>query len=70
LAGDTGNLDFANPTWPASTITARGALIYNSSSATNGGAANEAVAVVNFGADITSTADTFTVTIANAVGLT
>ena len=39
----------------ASTITARGALIYNSSKS------NKAVAVLNFGADITSTAGTFTV---------
>lgn len=50
-------LDFTtDPTWPASTITARGALIYNSS------AANKAVCVLDFGADITSTNGTFTVT--------
>ena len=39
----------------ASTITARGALIYNSSNA------NKAVAVFDFGADKTSTAGDFTV---------
>lgn len=43
-----------DPTWPTSTITARGALIYNSSRS------NKAVAVYDFGADITSTAATFT----------
>ena len=51
---------FAVTTWPASTITARAAVIYKSR---GGVAANdELVAYVDFGADITSTADTFTVT--------
>lgn len=56
--GATARLDFATPvTWPASTITARGALIYNSS------ASDKAVAVLSFGdSDIVSTAGTFTVT--------
>ncbi len=57
---DTGTavLDFTtDPTWSSSTITARGALIYNSTKA------NKAVAVVDFGADITSTNGTFTVTL-------
>lgn len=44
-----------NPSWVASTITARGALIYNSS------AANKAVCVLDFGADKSSTNGTFTV---------
>ncbi len=56
LDTDTAVLDFADPTWASSTITARGALIYN---VTN---ANKAVAVVDFGSDITSTNGTFTVT--------
>lgn len=56
-SGNTAWLDFTtDPTWPSSTITARGALIYNSSKS------NKAVAVLDFGADITSTAATFTVT--------
>jgi len=56
-SGSTAWLDFTtDPTWPSSTITARGALIYNSSKS------NKAVAVLDFGADITSTAATFTVT--------
>lgn len=54
--GTTAVLDFTDPTWANSTITARGALIYNS---TQG---NKAVAVLDFGADISSTNDTFTVT--------
>ena len=56
LDTDTAILDFADATWATSTITARGALIYNSSQS------NKAVAVLDFGADITSTAATFTVT--------
>lgn len=56
LDTDTAVLDFTtDPTWPASTITARGALIYNSTQA------NRAVCVLDFGSDVTSTADTFTV---------
>lgn len=67
LDGDTAILDWTtDPTWAAATITARGAMIYNSSRA------NRAVAVLDFGADITSTNDTFTVTLpapAAATGL-
>jgi hypothetical protein len=46
---------FANTSWPASSFTARGALIYNSSKG------NKAVAVLDFGADKTSNNSTFTV---------
>lgn len=53
---DTAILDFTDATWASSTITARGALIYNSTQS------NKAVAVLDFGSDITSTAATFTVT--------
>jgi hypothetical protein len=57
LSGDTAVLTFANTNWPSSTITARGALIYNSSKS------NKAVAAVSFGAsDITSTNGTFQIT--------
>jgi len=55
LSSGVAYLDFANPEWPAATITARGALIYNASKA------NRAVGVFDFGADVTSTAATFTV---------
>ena len=54
LDTDTAILDFTtDPSWPSSSITARGALIYNSSRS------NKAVAVIDFGADITSTNGTF-----------
>lgn len=56
LDTDTAYVDFTtDPTWPSATITARGALIYNSTRS------NKAVAVLDFGADITSTNGTFTV---------
>ena len=59
-ASDNTTLAFAAVNWPTSTITARGAVIYKS----RGGAASadELVAYVDFSADITSTADTFTAT--------
>ena len=55
LTGTTAFVDFADTSWTIATITARGALIYNSSKA------NKAVAVLDFGSDKTSTAGTFTV---------
>lgn len=56
LDTDTAILDFTtDPVATTATITARGALIYNSSRA------NAAVAVIDFGADITSTNGTFTI---------
>jgi hypothetical protein len=51
--GTTAYLSFSNTSWTTATITARGALIYNS---TNG---NKSVAVLDFGSDKTSTAGTF-----------
>ena len=48
-------LDFADSTWSAATITANGALIYNSSQS------DKAVAVLAFGGDKTSTAGDFTI---------
>ena len=55
LTGTTAFVDFADTSWVVATITARGALIYNSSKA------NKAVAVLDFGSDKTSTAGTFTI---------
>jgi len=55
LSNTTAFVTFTNTSWPASTITARGALIYNSSKS------NKAVAVLDFGADKISSASTFTV---------
>lgn len=54
-SGTTAYLSFSNTSWTTATITARGALIYNS---TQG---NAAVAVLDFGSDKTSTAGTFTI---------
>lgn len=56
LSGTTAFVDFADETWTTASITARGALIYNSTAA-----GNPAVAVFDFGADKTSTAGDFVV---------
>ena len=53
--GTTAFLDFADTTWSSATITARGALIYQS------GGTNPAIAVLDFGSDKTSTAGDFTI---------
>ena len=54
-SGTTGFVDFADATWASATITAAGALIYNSSQS------NKAVAVLSFGGDKTSTNGDFIV---------
>ena len=54
-SGTTAWVDFADTTWTTATITARGALIYNSSRS------DRAIAVLDFGADKTSTTGDFTV---------
>jgi len=54
-SGTTAYLDFNDTTWSTATITARGALIYQS------GGSNPAVAVLDFGADKTSTTGDFTI---------
>ena len=54
-SGTTALIDFVDLTFSTATITARGALIYNSTNA------NRAVAVLDFGADKTSTAGDFTI---------
>lgn len=54
-SGTTAYLDFNDTTWSTATITANGALIYNS---TQG---NKAVASLAFGGDKTSTAGDFTI---------
>jgi hypothetical protein len=54
-SGTTAFTDFNDTSWTTATITARGALIYNSTSA------NKAVAVLDFGTDQTSTAGTFSI---------
>ena len=62
--GTTAVVDFADATWPSSTLTARGALLYNSSKA------NRAIAVLDFGADKVSTAGDFTVSFPAAAAAT
>jgi len=58
-SGTTALTDFSDTTWSSSSITARGCLIYNSS--TTAGTANRAVAILDFGADKTSTSGDFTI---------
>lgn len=55
-SGTTAIITFANASWPNSTITARGALIYNASKS------NKAVAVLDFGSDKVSSNTTFLIT--------
>ena len=54
-SGTTAYLSFSNTSWSTASITARGAMIYNSSQS------NKCVAVLDFGSDKTSTAGTFTI---------
>jgi hypothetical protein len=73
-AQGTGYATFANVTWPSSTITARGALIYNSTPSANGTSntalTNPAVAVLDFGSDKTVTAGNFTIVFPAATNTT
>jgi hypothetical protein len=57
LEGGVAFLDWADPVWPRSTITARAGLIYNFSKN------NRAVAVLDLGKNFTSTNGNFTVTL-------
>ena len=62
LDGTTAILDFtSDPSWSSSTITARGALIWNTDASFSG--VTNTVCVLDFGSDIVSTNGTFTVTI-------
>ena len=54
-SGTTALTDFSDISFTSATITARGALIYNSTDS------NKAVAVLDFGGDKTSTSGTFTI---------
>lgn len=63
-SGTTGFTDFADTTWTSSTITARGAMIYNS---TNG---NRTVAILDFGSDKSSSAGDFTIVFPAAAAAT
>lgn len=59
-SGTTAFVDFADTTWSTATITANGALIYNTTTA-GGTGTTEAVAVLAFGGDKTSTAGDFVI---------
>ena len=54
LSGDTAIVDFADEVFSNLTITAAGALLYNTS------ASNKAIAVFSFGSNVASTAGDFT----------
>lgn len=54
-SGTTAWADFADSSWSTASFTARGALIYNSSQG------DKAVVVLDFGADKTASAGTFTI---------
>tara|TARA_R100001015_G_C4579269_1_gene136045 strand:+ start:91 stop:561 length:471 start_codon:yes stop_codon:yes gene_type:complete len=58
-SGTTALTDFADLTFSSSSITARGAMIYNSSTAA--GSANRAVLILDFGSDKTSQSGDFTI---------
>jgi len=64
LSGTAAYIDFDDYTWSGSTISAAGALIYNSSKS------NKAVAVLSFGGTFSSTAGDFTVTFPAATSST
>jgi hypothetical protein len=55
-SGTTAFTDFADTTWSSSTITARGAMIFNDSAS-----GDPSVVILDFGADKTSTAGDFTI---------
>ena len=54
-SGTTALLDFADTTFSNATVSASGAIIYNSSQS------NKAIAVISFGGTVASTAGDFTV---------
>ena len=61
------DVGFSSPSWPNSTITARGGVIYKA----RGGAASadELVAYLDFGSDVSSTNGNFTVTVSSPLRL-
>lgn len=73
-SGTTGYTDFSDLTFSSATITARGALIYNTTpsaqSNSNTALTNPAVAVLDFGSDKTSTAGDFTIIFPTAAAST
>ena len=70
----TGFVDFGDLTFANATITARGALIYNTTPSANSNAntalTNASVAVLDFGSDKTATAGDFTIIFPTATNTT
>lgn len=64
LTGTVAYIDFDDVTWSSSSISAAGALIYNSTDS------NKAVAILSFGGTYTSTNGNFTVTFPAATNTT
>jgi hypothetical protein len=62
--GSTAFIDFVDPEWPASTFTARGALIYRV------GTGDPSVAVIDFGVDKTVSSGLFKMNLPPATGAT
>ena len=60
LDGTTALTDFADLTFTSATVTARGALIYNTTTG-GGSGTTDTVVVLDFGSDKTSTAGDFTI---------
>lgn len=60
LSGTTALTDFADLTFTSATVTARGALIYNTTTGSGSGT-SDTVVVLDFGSDKTSTAGDFTI---------
>lgn len=60
ISGNVTTLDAADTSWTTSTITARYAVIYDGTPGTD--ATRPLIAYVDFGADVVSTAGTFTIT--------
>jgi len=58
LSTDTAVCDFSDTSWTSATITARGAVIYNSDATPDN---NQTVCVLDFGGDKTCTSGTFTI---------
>ena len=63
---NTLTLDCADPSWSTATITARYAVVYDNTPATD--ATRPLIGFIDFGADVSSTAGTFQITI-DAAGL-
>ena len=60
LSGTTALTDFSDLTFTSATVTARGALIYNTTTGSGSGT-SDTVVVLDFGSDKTSTAGDFTI---------